>query len=324
MDKGSFFIPNKAAFGSFPCQETVNKLELLGVTVFVDLTSPGERRITPYTTAKDYYSFPIYDGRTPSSWKNYACFLLKLTEIIKSLPDNEIIYIHCKGGHGRSGMVVACLLILLDKITVEKSIELTTYFHQQRPIMKEKWRYEECPHNKIQKNFVFKFFEPLYSFRSVSKGPTAGFSLCTPHSVHIKGVGNFPNADAAITACRNLQDKTHVNNLLSIQFQNKPPFRSGINELVNSSDQLVLPDPEEEMVLMVLREKFCQYPDLKRNILNTGFRPIIQFSRSGNYWCELETDNDSDTNSNKVGKLLEKLRLDFLYQEMVVCYPPVI
>ena len=42
----SYFIENKALFGSYPKHEDVKELENEGVILFVDLTCPGEKKIT--------------------------------------------------------------------------------------------------------------------------------------------------------------------------------------------------------------------------------------------------------------------------------------
>ena len=36
-----------------------------------------------------------------------------------SLVNNEKIYIHCKGGHGRAGLVVSCILCYTCRLSSE-------------------------------------------------------------------------------------------------------------------------------------------------------------------------------------------------------------
>ena len=45
MEYASFFITDKALFGSFPTQAQVEELESTGVRYFVDLTNPNESKI---------------------------------------------------------------------------------------------------------------------------------------------------------------------------------------------------------------------------------------------------------------------------------------
>lgn len=313
MKRTSFFIPQKAIFGGFPCQETVQALVDMGVRTFVDLTTPGERRITPYSTVHEYISYPIADGKIPYSWKSFACLLLRILERIQTQRPGELVFVHCKGGHGRSGMVVACLLILWHNrsLSVEEAIRRTTEYHAQRPEMKPKWRCVECPHNRGQKNFVYRFFEPLYSFRTVSKGITAGFSVYSPHPVHVPGLGNFPNADAAITAYRFRDSNRRIQTLLAPSAGGllKPPFRSSA-----SAEVAALPPPKDSDVLCVLRAKFQQYPELKETLMHSGFRPIYQLSRAGNYWNN-DDSSDDESDANRMGELLQQLRDEFYRKE---------
>ena len=44
MERCSYFIQNKALFGSFPTQEVVHILEELGVRCFIDLTNSDESK----------------------------------------------------------------------------------------------------------------------------------------------------------------------------------------------------------------------------------------------------------------------------------------
>ena len=55
------------------------------------------------------------------------CLTLK-----KRICMGENIYIHCTGGHGRTGTISAILLCLLYKITPEEALEYVQYSHDQR------------------------------------------------------------------------------------------------------------------------------------------------------------------------------------------------
>ena len=48
MDKSSYFIKDRAMFGSFPTQEAVDELEIQGVRYFINLTNCNESKITHY------------------------------------------------------------------------------------------------------------------------------------------------------------------------------------------------------------------------------------------------------------------------------------
>ena len=69
---------------------------------------------------------------------------------------------HCKGGHGRSGIVVASILSYMNNISGEESIILTTKFHSERKIMRDKWREIGSPQTNRQKEFIIKMFKYVY------------------------------------------------------------------------------------------------------------------------------------------------------------------
>jgi protein-tyrosine phosphatase len=161
FDKCSFFILDKALFGCFPTQDDVNILESTGVRVFVNLTSPTEKKINTYKTNYTYMSYPIADKNIPSDICNFYSFVKLVYEAIKNLRKDEKIYVHCKGGHGRSGVVVACLLILYYNISADEAINHTHSCHQRRKTMRDIWRKIGSPQTQEQKTFVHSF-EAVY------------------------------------------------------------------------------------------------------------------------------------------------------------------
>jgi hypothetical protein len=166
MDRCSFFVPKKALFGCFPTQEDVYELENNGVRYFIDLTNNNESKITPYITNYNYINYPIQDQHYPTDQKSFAKLIVQLCEIIKNLISEEKIYIHCKGGHGRSGLVVTCILIYYYSIDVDTALNLTSKYHSERKNMKEKWRKISSPNHRRQRFFIKKFFEPFFLTKS--------------------------------------------------------------------------------------------------------------------------------------------------------------
>ena len=59
MNQCSYFIKDKAMFGCFPTQQSIEELEQEGVKFFLDLTQPEETKISPYTTKYTYINYPI-------------------------------------------------------------------------------------------------------------------------------------------------------------------------------------------------------------------------------------------------------------------------
>ena len=115
METSSYFIKDKALFGNYPDLEKFNKLKELGVKYFVDLTTSNEKtKLKQYPTQNIVYiSYEVKDRYVPENILNYAKFLHNLKLIYENLKNDEKIYIHCKGGHGRSGVVVSCLLFFI-------------------------------------------------------------------------------------------------------------------------------------------------------------------------------------------------------------------
>jgi len=160
MNYCSFFIEGKCLFGGYPTQCIVDELEAQGVRYFVDLTKQGERKIVPYKTNYEYINFPIKDHRIPHDNLKFSAFIVSLCKIITELGDSKL-YLHCKGGHGRSGIVVACILCYLYNLTPTEALRKTTQYHSKRKDMKERRRKEGSPSNIHQKIFVRRFFDPI-------------------------------------------------------------------------------------------------------------------------------------------------------------------
>jgi protein-tyrosine phosphatase len=102
--------------GRHPCawspdeaQQEVEALLGLGVTLFLDLTQPGE--LAPYEmfvpfTAR-HVRVPVRDFTVPSEEQ----ILLALDLIDSELRADGVVYVHCWAGCGRTGVVVGCWLV---------------------------------------------------------------------------------------------------------------------------------------------------------------------------------------------------------------------
>jgi ribA/ribD-fused uncharacterized protein len=303
MERTSYFVKNKALFGSYPLQEQVELFESLGVRYFVDLTCTGEKRITPYTTKYEYLHYPIEDRRIPTNWGSFAQFIIKVGNIIKNLPTGQRIYIHCKGGHGRSGVVVACLLCYLYKISPSNALSNTKMYHSDRKEMKEKWRKMGSPQTRSQKHFVTKFFEPLYIYKNYTKYFSAGFNNDADLSVMIPGFGLFPTATSAFNAFKDLSDIKYVSNL---------KMETNISHICQiCASCRTVKDWEyirENVMYIILKYKFNQHDVIRKNLMDTGMRPIIVRSVD-TFWGKFD-----NSGQNMLGKLLIKLRNE-LYNE---------
>ena len=306
MDKCSYFIDNKALFGSFPSQAVINEFENIGVKYFVDLTSNIEEKLCPYKTKFTYISFPIPDRRIPVSWSSFAIFIVRLCDIISNLNVNEKIYIHCRGGHGRSGIVVASILCYLFKLSPEESLEKTRHYHGLRETMRDKWRRIGSPQTKSQKIFIQKFFSEFCIHGMQRKGCVYEFSNYAPIQVTIPDLGTFKYAEAAFQAFKNPLCKEYV----SKQIASKTP---AVSKTLGRCTDLRADwyEKRDQIMFKILIYKFNQHPYLKEKLLNTGFRSFIDKTNFDYYWGYVHGNG-----KNVFGNLLEKVRLHF-YREYI-------
>lgn len=91
-------------------QGKINQLVSFGITHFIDLTEIGE--LNPYAMLLPkgcvHHRFPIKDVSIPISHKDVLSLMEYISSIVKT-PTNKV-YIHCWGGVGRTGTIVACFL----------------------------------------------------------------------------------------------------------------------------------------------------------------------------------------------------------------------
>jgi protein tyrosine phosphatase (PTP) superfamily phosphohydrolase (DUF442 family) len=144
MNKISYFIEDRVAFGPYPTQQEVEELENNGFTHFVDLTSHIEQGVMPYQTKFNKIKFPIRDRSVPYDFRSFCSFISRMLDLVG---ENQKIYIHCKGGHGRSIIVVACILYFIyANISSEDALIKASEYHNTRQDIKSKW----LPFNKHQ------------------------------------------------------------------------------------------------------------------------------------------------------------------------------
>ena len=291
MNTSSYFIHNKALFGSYPNNDKVRYLEGIGVEYFVDLTTTNDN-VENYSTTKTVIKFPIKDRKTPNNIKNFSNIVLTILKIIKELKTNEKIYIHCKGGHGRSGILVACLLVLHNDITAQEALNLTSKFHSNRTLMKEKWRKIGSPQTYSQRKFVIDLFNPIV-FTNVSNGFKSGLSNLSNNSIIIDGV-KYDNAEVAYHLLQMTNRNINTKNIYYIRKHYQGKYYTNI---------------EQKLILMekIIREKYIQNLDIKDNLLNIGLRQIIYNSKRDIFWGCNKNGGD-----NYLGSILTKIKNEYL------------
>jgi hypothetical protein len=144
------------------------KLDLLlraGVRTFIDLTESGE--LSPYAPHLaahvtrvgsielgdvEYHSFPIPDRCLPRS-ESYV------RQILDVLEDNarrgRIAAVHCRGGIGRTGVVVGCWLV--ESGAVEDGAEALNFIAEEWKSVEKYRRFPQSPETGRQCEFVRNF-----------------------------------------------------------------------------------------------------------------------------------------------------------------------
>lgn len=109
--------------GARPETYTLDKLLNHGITIFVNLEENIEPWYkTPLSTDSKYkiLSLPIKNGSIPTN-KTITINLIKT--LLNHWHNKEKIYIHCKGGHGRAGLIGALFVGFAYSLDATEAIE---------------------------------------------------------------------------------------------------------------------------------------------------------------------------------------------------------
>ncbi len=154
MDKfSSILLEGRVRFGKYPTDEEVALLKSHGYLIVLDLCPQAEITWTPYSREGLYYNHLPIPDRTPNvgDLQIFLTFILKLAEVIIL---GYKVYIHCRGGHGRSAVVGAVLYSQLVKCSGTDALKVVWQAHQNRTEMKPKYRKMGAPQTDAQKRFV--------------------------------------------------------------------------------------------------------------------------------------------------------------------------
>ena len=302
----SYFIEEKALFGGFPSQEQADILLDMGVKYFIDLTFPTEVP-KKYNACNDcfYLNYPIPDRGVPNNVTEYTSVLLKVFDVLKKLGDNEKIYVHCKGGHGRAGILAASLIYLyLGNLSTQECLDLTNCAHNERTVMREKWRKIGSPQTVAQKKYVHKLFSDLVFFRSFKSGSTFGFSNYSFHKITSPGskllpMGIFPSSESLFQASKKMKDVNYIE-------RHKQAKNPCVSKTIGSK---VVPEDtwnknKYKIMCEILSLKMEQYPEILGKLTRTGLRKIIFNNRNDSYFGL----GPHGKGQNKYGKILMKIR----------------
>lgn len=94
-----------------------------GINTFIDLTEEGE--MPPYSVLLPYncrrHSFPLKNGGVPEDMSLVESVMRAISDALQENPETKI-YIHCVGGVGRTGMLVACYYLYFHGMTADDAI----------------------------------------------------------------------------------------------------------------------------------------------------------------------------------------------------------
>lgn len=151
-------------------RKKIRKMQRFGVTAFIDLTEEGDA--LPYEQYFDgerrarHFRFPMRDVSVPKK----DVLMRALMVIERMLEEGEVVYLHCVGGTGRTGLTAACYLVYAG--ICKDGAEALAYM-RERFKMNPKChcdRYgnrRESPDTSEQANFVIGFSERSDSAKEI-------------------------------------------------------------------------------------------------------------------------------------------------------------
>jgi len=174
LDWISCLIPERLYFGPYPNQLMVDQMITQHhFNIIVNLTCDNEEKEYILNDVNDvndvndekeskyikYIHFPIKDNEIPNCIHSYCNFIFFLKNEIEN---GNKIYIHCRGGHGRSSMVCVSVYMVIFMTDLKSSIEYVSKAHNERIVLREKWKKCKFPFNSKQYSFLSKIHKNIY------------------------------------------------------------------------------------------------------------------------------------------------------------------
>ncbi len=158
-------VENKFLAGEYPrnrdeetSQGKIDALIALGVTAFIDLTHEADG-MEPYThllhnyksRGISYQQYPIPDLSIPAS---KAATKEILDTIDQHIANGRMVYVHCWGGVGRTGVIVGCWLAR-HGFSGDTALSRLHELWQQNP----KSRFKRSPETQLQERYIREWKE---------------------------------------------------------------------------------------------------------------------------------------------------------------------
>ena len=162
----SFYVGGRNIFaGEYPgdkyeanAKDKIRQMTEFGVRHYIDLTEEGELKPYAHLLPSDatYTRFPIRDVSVPRSIDEVKTLIGHIDEL--SARNDGYVYIHCWGGVGRTGTIVACYLAQhMEYPTLEKVLsQLRTRFSEM-----PKSAYRRTPETSEQDQFVQEYIQSI-------------------------------------------------------------------------------------------------------------------------------------------------------------------
>ena len=139
----------------------IERMHHFGIRHFIDLTEEGELRPYNHLLPSDatYTRFPIVDCGAPKSVESVQRLLLRIEELKKM---DGYVYVHCWGGVGRTGTIIACYLSQNWKeVDLNHTLEVLRRNFSKMP----KSAYRKTPETKEQIDFISQFIIANKSYK---------------------------------------------------------------------------------------------------------------------------------------------------------------
>ena len=112
IEKCYWVVPGKLLAGEYPMKSNsrtnLRAIEFAGIVSFIDLTEEGRHR--PYDQwleNAESRRFPIENYSVPES----PAMTVRALDAIDDNIENDLpTYVHCRGGFGRTGLIIGCWL----------------------------------------------------------------------------------------------------------------------------------------------------------------------------------------------------------------------
>lgn len=147
MGEYSTLLNGQLYFGQYPSLIQLNQLRILGVNICIDLTQTNDYQYI------DKIHFPIRNKGVPSS---KIAFHNLVTSLCNHIRDGKKIYIHCRHGRGRTGLLVAALIGHCLKVDVNAAMHIVSAAYQTGNATEKSPK--RLPHHHNQQNFLKEYF----------------------------------------------------------------------------------------------------------------------------------------------------------------------